>query len=299
MLAVMDTVISWLKDRSVYRSLRRKRRDSSRQTITDPRLVSYYDPGPGRGCTIIAPVQCARAFNAFTLDSNSFHPWFLAAREGQGGDRASIGRLLASYYSLVQPKSLHDWLDIPADVCSGLAALPVYAWMVLPWTTRNPLDVVQGVEVTQRQENRRYGLNEGMSAGVKAFGPVSDGKLRVEVERIADLVVSIRRHGFRHEHADDALNAVFLVSDGRWRWLAVGGMHRVPVAAGLGITHMPVRAVAVVRRNEVDIWCQVVAGLYDRNTALNVFDRLFEGRAPGCAAAWVDWVKSRRSESPG
>ncbi len=287
---------SWFGQHVARRLIKRKRRHLPSDHLADPRLVSYYPPAPGGGCTVLAPAQSGRAFNAFALDANSFHPWFLAASIAEGGDRAVTRKILKAYYSLVQPKSLHDWLDIPEDACPALAELPIYAWMMLPWSARNPQELVKGVEDAQLRENRRYGLNEGMLAGAKAFGPVSDGKLRVEVDRITTLVASIRRRGFRQEQTD-VLRAMFLLSDGEWRWLAVNAMHRVPVAAGLGVDHLPVEVVAVVRRDEVDIWPQVTAGLYDRDTALGVFDRLFEGRAPKCAAPWLDWVDRLRAAS--
>jgi len=287
---------SWLRQYVARRLVKRKRRNLPADPLADPRLVSYYPPSPVGGRTVVVPAQSGRAFNAFALDANSYHPWFLAVSVAEVGDRAVIRKILKAYYSLVQPKSLHDWLDVPEDACPALAELPVYAWMMLPLSTMNPRQFLKRVEDAHLQENRRYGLNEGVSAGAKAFGPLSEDKLRVEVDRIATLATSIRRRGFQQEQTD-VLKAMFLLSDGEWRWLAVNAMHRVPVAAGLGIDHLPVQVVAVVRRDEVDIWPQVTTGLYDRDTALGVFDRLFEGRAPKCAASWLNWVDRLRSES--
>ncbi len=275
---------------------KRKRHRSPVDPVTDPRLLSYYPAVSGERRTVLVPLRSSRAFNGFALDDNSFHPWFIATSVAEAGDRAVIREILDAYYTLVQPKSLHEWLDIPEDACPLLAELPVYAWMMLPWTTRSAREIVKGVEDAQLQENRRYGLAEGMSAGAKAFGPVSEGKLDMEVDRIATLAESIRRRGFQQEQTD-VLMATFLLSDGEWRWLAVNAMHRVPVAAGLGVDQLPVQVVAVVRRDEVDIWPQVTKGVYDRDTALAVFDRLFEGRAPKCAAPWLRWVDRFRAES--
>jgi hypothetical protein len=246
---------------------------------------------------IEAPTEAGLSFNAFTLGPKSYHPWLLAARLVERDDASKVRDLLATYYTLVQPRSLCDWLDVPADACPGLAELPVYGWAaVLPWGPADPRKKIRRIEDTQLQENKRLGLNEGISAGAKAFGPVSDDKLRVETERISRLAVSIRRSGFEPPRADYNVRAVFLVANGRWSWLPVGGMHRIPVAAGLGITRVPVGVIAVVRRDDVDIWPQVTSGLYNKDVALTLFDRLFNGRAPRCARSWIDWVDAERSD---
>src|SRR5690606_34671904 len=117
--------------------------------------------------------------------------------------------------------------------------------------------------------------------------------------RVSSLVRSIRHLGLQPERPDYDAKAVFLIANAQWRWLSIGGgMHRVPIAAGLGASHVPVRITSVVRREEADIWPQVVSGLYDLETALQLFDRLYEGRAPACAEAWMRWVDRQGYAAP-
>jgi hypothetical protein len=291
----LSNVRSWFRHQVASRVFDGAARGLPRDAIADPRLVSYHDPGPGRGFAIMAPREGGMAFNAFTLGADSYHPWFLAAKLVTRHEPDKVRNLLATYYSLVQPSSMCDWLDIPVHSSQALAAFPIHGWMVLPWSPADPRETLRKVEEAQLRENRQHGLDEGMSAGAKAFGPVSERKLEVEARRISELAVSIRQHGLDHRRPDYNIKAVFLVSGEQWRWLSAAGMHRVPVAAGLGVAQIPVRVAAVVRRDEVKIWPQVAAGLYDEPTALRLFDRLFEGRAPRPAGSWIEWVDTQRS----
>jgi alkanesulfonate monooxygenase SsuD/methylene tetrahydromethanopterin reductase-like flavin-dependent oxidoreductase (luciferase family) len=242
------------------------------------------------------PCEVGVGFNAFTLGQDSYHPWFLAAQLATVHDSGEVFNFLGNYYSRVQPKTLWDWHDISPKDSPALAGMPVYGWAVLPWSPDDVQALLQKIELAYVKENREYGLKYGVSAGAKAFGPVSDAKLRIEAQRISRLAVSIQNHGLEHQRADYNVRAVFLLSEGKWRWLTAGGMHRIPVAAGLGILQIPVRVVAVVRREEVEIWPQVESGLYSKEAALALFDRLFEGRPPRCAEPWIAWIDRNKEE---
>jgi len=236
-------------------------------------------------------------FNAFTLDRDSCHPWYLAAQALIADDPDHARQILTTYYSLVRPTSLADWHDIAGSQCPRLASLPIHGWSVMPWSARNPDESILEVERSQLRENRQFGLNAGIEAGAKAFGPTTEDKVRVELTRIAQLAESIRRSGLQTLRWDYDLGGIFLVADNRWRWLGASGMHRLPVAAALGVTELPLRVMAVVRRDESAIWPQVRSGLFGQDAALSLFDRLFAGRPPGCAQAWVDWVGTNRSRA--
>jgi hypothetical protein len=288
---VRGKINDWLEEHIGLRVVRSERRGLPRDVVRDPRQAGYYDPGADRGCAIFAPTESGVGFNAFSLGPTTYHPWVVAIRAAErSDDRSAVYRVLAAYYSTVQPASLRDWLDIPSNSSPRIDSLPRHAWSVLPWSTKDPMKNVQAIEAAQLAENRLYGLDEGMSAGAKAFGPVSDAKLRVEAVRITKLFDSLRSNGLDHQRPDYDLRATFLLSDGSLSWLSMGGMHRVAMAVAVGVKEIPVRVAAVVRREEVDIWPQVVQGLYDREAALMLFDRLIERRAPTCVAPWFEWV---------
>ena len=240
--------------------------------------------------TVRVPVERALSFNAFTLGAGSRHPWYLAAQCMAQGENETARRMLEKYYELVRPASLAEWHDLPPEACPGLSGLPRHAWSIMPWKSGDPADVIRRVEAAQIEENRLHRLDAGMAAGAKAFGPVSEAKVAVELKRIAELTESISLHGLRHEMQGSELGARLLVADGRWRWLPTAGMHRIPVAAALGVRQFTLRVISVARREEAALWPQVGSELFTEKAALQLFDRLLEGRPPHCASAWLDWV---------
>lgn len=269
---------------------------SERRVVTDPRQAAYYNPHSPVGHAIKVPLALGLEFNAFSLGSTTYHPWVTAIRLSRSLTNEEIFRnVLWRYYSMVQPRTLKEWLDIPANVCPAIDSLPLFAWGWLPWTTRSPAEFVQNVDDSHFAENRVFGLNKGASAGEKAFGPVTRKKFEVEAQRVSSLFKSIKENGLDECHPDYwSISAMFLVVGDRWIWRSTVGMHRIAVACAAGIKHIEVRISAVVRREEVDIWPQVQSGLYDRETALALFDRLFARQPPRCVHSWIEWVDKQQ-----
>ena len=235
-------------------------------------------------------VERGLSFGAFTIGPGSYHPWSLAAR-ALAQDREDLARLiLRQYYGLVRPERLADWHDLKGEGGPGLTSLPPHAWSLMPWISRGVEEHLRKVEAAHFAENQRYGLAAGVEAGAKAFGPMDESKLTVEMQRLGSLTQSIIARGFTPDAADGDLGGRFLVANGRWRWLPTAGMHRVPVAAALGVDEFTFRIISVVRREESSTWPHVRSGLFSEQAALALFDRLLEGRPPACAAPWIAWV---------
>lgn len=263
------------------------------QHVSDPRLAAYYRDRPGHEAQFSAHVEQG-VLETYRLGRTSVHPYVVAARvaarpESSPEDVASIFR---EYYARVQPASALAWLDLTPTTCPALAHLPPVP-ALLPWSVLSVEEHLSFVERVERSENAVYKLDEGGSAGWKTFGPVSDAKIMVEVERTSALVTSIARHGLDHQRATYTLFATVLVADGRWRWLSRGGTHRAAVACAMGIDPLPMRVGSIIRREEVELWPQVRSGTFERGAALAVFDRLFEGRPPEVANEWSRWVRAK------
>jgi hypothetical protein len=236
------------------------------------------------------PVERGLSFGAFTVGPGSNHPWSLAARALARDQEDRAGLILRKYYGLVRPESLADWHDLQGEGCPGLFSLPPHAWALMPWISRSVEEHLRKVETAHIAENRLYGLASGVEAGAKAFGPMDESKLNVEMQRLMSLTKSIMARGFKPAAVDGDLGGRFLVANDRWRWLPSAGMHRVPVAAALGVHEFTVRIVSVVRREESSTWPHVRSGLFSERAALALFDRLLEGRPPACVTPWIEWV---------
>jgi hypothetical protein len=288
MITSLEKARRWLAKAGGITSIERPQADFG-QRVEDPRLSAYLDQ-VGGPCSMEVLAGQGLSFNAFTLGPKSRHPWYLAAQAFAEGADERARLMLEKYYELVRPASLVEWHDLAPEDCPGLAGWPRHAWSIMPWKPADPGEAIRKAEAAQREENRKHGLDAGMEVGSKAFGPVSEAKLEIELKRIAELAKSISLNGFRYDAQDIDLGGRFLVADGCWRWLPTAGMHRIPVASALGIREFTLRVVSVVRRDESSLWPQVKSGLFTEQGALQLFDRLFEGRAPKCASAWVDWV---------
>ena len=291
MITSLGKVLRWLARAGGATSIGERKAGVSRR-VEDPRLITYLDP-LGGPCSMEVRADQGLSFNAFTLGPRSMHPWYLAARAFAEGADERARLILEKYYELVRPASLVEWHDLAPEDCPGLADWPRHAWSIMPWKPVDPGEAIRKAEAAQRDENRKYRLDAGMEVGAKAFGPVSEAKLEIELKRIAELAKSISLHGFRYDGQDSDLGGRFLVADGRWRWLPTVGMHRIPVGAALGVREFSIRVISVVRRDEFSLWPHVRSGLFTEQGALQLFDRLFEGRPPKCASGWIDWVNQQ------
>lgn len=259
--------------------------------VDDPRLAAYYRDKAGTEVRFNAPAERG-VLEAFALGPRSAHPYVVAARAATTSrdPGKAVRTILTRYYTLVRPATTAAWLDIPADLGSVLAVgRPAPAF--LPWTMRSLDEHLVREEQIARAENDLHGLDEGTTAGCKAFGPMSTAKIAIETDRLLRIVEAIGRQGLDHRRPDYILFATILVADGEWRWMARGGTHRAAIASPLGIDPIPMRVGSIVRRDEVDLWPQVIAGRFQREVALQVFDRLFERRSPAVVVPWLRWVE--------
>jgi hypothetical protein len=130
----------------------------------------------------------------------------------------------------------------------------------------------------------REAVHRADEPGAEATDPerVSEREGVTDFERLRAVAESISEHGFVPE-LGGYIRVGILLDDDEWVARLYAGFHRLAVVAALGID--PVR-VAVndrpgfVRRADVAYWPGVVTGRYSSSQALELFDRLVQGRAP-------------------
>lgn len=103
-----------------------------------------------------------------------------------------------------------------------------------------------------------------------------------EMRRLAEIAAFLQAEGFRRERGDVFATLLLGDAQGQWACHVRDGLHRISVLATMGRTMLPILIrggdnPAIVRRSDVDSWTHVRDGLYRREEALQVFDRLIAG----------------------
>ena len=209
---------------------------------------------------------------------------------GGGGQRHTglFRRLVPEQDYIVHSSGLWITLRSPLrpDEAPGLANVDA-AHFLLPWGSES---------VEERAWRLRLWAFAGSLAnrrkivlpkhGMTDFGPVSERKLALEVQRVLVLDESLKANGFRPS-ARHPLEVVGLRRGGDYRWLAMRGRHRFAACAAWAIDSVDARVTKVIRREDVCTWPRVVSGAFTQQGALRVFDRLFRGQPPACGLAWA------------
>ena len=258
--------------------------------VDDPRLLSYRETATGNGVALSASTASG-SLHTFPLGPICYHPWVLALRRcTSAGDAAGIiQEVLEHYYSLVQPSAPADWLDVDEACCRPLAGLPAVA-TVMPWSLVMPDEALEQALKRAERERKGYGLRSTEKIGSPTFGPMAPAQIEAEARKLMSLYQRLSHEELDPSRIDYDVGAVFLLDDARLRWYGNAGRHRIAVMAALGVQEITLSVRAVVRRDEVDIWPQVAVGNIERDAALQVFDRLMDGRLPVVAEPWVKWV---------
>ena len=256
----------------------------------DPRSLLYR--GTKQPVLINAPVVAGRGLPLFTFLPSGPHPFVhavSAALKNTASAKDTIHSVLRSYYDLVQPINALELFGLESEEVPQFANEPSWA-AILPWYEESISQWRKIHQASVIMENRTAGRTLTISDGWAWCGPVTEKKLRIETSRLYSLMVSIRRNGLRWHNGTggDILAVVLMRQDGRWRWQAQTGQHRAAVLSALGFKNIPLCVIKVVNRDDVDVWPNVVSGVFSRSVALRLFDCVFEGALPPIVQPWVD-----------
>lgn len=206
----------------------------------------------GRSPIVYMPTSLLVMQGAFRFDER--HPFVRAIH----GGRAE----LAAFYAKFQPRNIAQMYRLPqSEVGAELAP-----WE-LPWLLR-----------PRRPSRGEKGL--GAAHGTSYYGPCTDAKIDLETRRLADIVASVRKHGYRQRTPRGHIAGHFMQSGDRVRFFVRGGKHRAAALAALGFEHVPVRMrdswPRLVSREQASHWPLVSGGEMSVSLARAMFDRYFE-----------------------
>ena len=182
------------------------------------------------------------------------HPFVRALNEGY--------ERLAEFYRTRAPRNVREMYEVDVWGEPGEELPP---WE-LPWLSR---------------ERRSPPGEKGLSAdhGVSYYGPCSDEKVRLELQRLRSVVNAIKVDGFKPDTYGD-IEGHFMRSGSEMRFFVRGGKHRAAALVFLGWRFIPVRMKEhwprMIDRADSMSWPLVRAGIMSEKLALSIFDRYFK-----------------------
>lgn len=254
-----------------------------RRETSDPIEALYLSGGrkavidvPLADCLVLHP-------NAFRCVVGAANPFVEALRAyDQLKSETAARSCLAEFLDSWQPRSASEVLGVePARAHADLREGAPLAY-VLPWEEPDMRRAMLERKRFVAEKLTRAGIAPDPVSGWKCWGPCNDAVKYSEVARLVNVFESIRKHGFhRSARPDGDIGAVVLRANGANRYLVSPGHHRAAALAALGHVVAPVRVRSpIVRREDVDRWPAVRHGLYLKETALQVFDRIHAGVQP-------------------
>lgn len=218
-------------------------------------------------------VPIGRCFYPFGYGyaTDAWHPFTATLLEAAGaGAYPYETSLLARYYRAFQPDTLAQLL-FPAEALAGADISPLDSVDItrvepyLPWF---PGVALRGGE---------HGLDAGH--GHQGYGPVSEEKGRLELERLLRTYRSVEESGYRPDLAGDDIRGYFLVRGGAYRFIVRQGLHRIAVLSALGYDSVPVRFMKgfprAVHAADVGAWPLVRSGAFPEAWARRYVEQFF------------------------
>lgn len=206
--------------------------------------------------------------------SDPWNPFVLTLREYAAGRCAQFkGSLLEHFYRHWQP------------FAAGKGALRQMPWKAGARDTRNTPEGRMARDGFV-EAARELGVSPEEIRGHIKGGPVTESFGEITFRRMARLYDSVRDTGYRPESSPGGhLRGQCFVSGDDFCVVVGSGKHRVCALLALGWDKIPVcfgapKLPVVTRREEVDTWPQVRAGLYTREEAWREFDELFARSHP-------------------
>lgn len=261
----------------------------------NPRII-FYKSLPSKQVIIEGKIEHGRGLDIFSLSQDSNHPFIYAITHsiGKSDFRHSIKTILMEYYNNVRPFNIGCWLGVDINKEHRLYSEP--AWSTLfPWENVSIDKKKHERKICAIEDNKEHGSNYDIFKGWRNFGPVSEEILNIETNRLVKLVESIQKKGFIRENSDGTSNdigaIVLMKEDGSWRWLVeYGGQHRAAVLSALNYKLIPLKVWQVIDERDVNVWPNVISGVYSRQEALAVFNTMFDSKSNNVLSHWEEYI---------
>lgn len=224
---------------------------------------------------------------AFPCSSDSIHPFIMTLRSHDMD-------ILRDYFILVQPETIGELFDI--DHKTPMMEMPALSY-VYPWDGKPSGSIRQYRQEFVSRETISHGGSKKFD-GWHHFGPVSEDKVQLEFRRLEAIYGSIKSRGYKRSNKPDGdIAGTLLIREDDYCVVISKGHHRIAALAALGLTAIPLRvginSNSYVDRANVSKWPGVVSSAFSTEEALQIFDRIFEGRQPAVCGVWNEYCKNR------
>jgi len=246
----------------------------------NPKALSYYTH-TNRQILIDVDFCKGRGLEIFSLSNNSYHPFVMAIKSALSSDnyKKTLKNKLSIYYDMVQPQSASAWLGFNDGEVDALDNEP--PWLsLLPWENSSIKQKRNGRKDCAIYDNKEHGADLAIGEGWRNFGPVSEEVLDLEVNRLHSLMLSIEKNGVLRDDSEggDIGAIVLMKEDDDFCWMVEwGGQHRAAAISAMGYESVSIRVWQVIERKDVNLWPNVQSGLYSKDAALKIFDKIFSG----------------------
>ncbi len=222
--------------------------------------------------TFILPIEDLRSWRFLSLTPDR-HPLVRAARTLLGGRRVEAAKDLRAWYAENTAQTVAEWFGF-TPISMALRDLP-------PWTVPHPW-WNEDAEARRRKAYANiaaeYGIDASSDTTVgmhwNVSGPVADTVPDYEIGRLERIIL---QRDTRHERGDSLPRVRCLLTRGLpTLWEIKAGHHRISVEAALGTKFIRAQVQAVVYEN-VSLWPGVRKGLFTRDDAISVFEKVRAG----------------------
>lgn len=239
----------------------------------DPLEAFYYHTGrDGQPAGFWLPIADMVKMQGFRYPPCGYEPSTISIMEYESGRHAEYeGSHIKQWFTEWQwkPKNFKEAL-LGIRCRSNLEKLEPHVF-ILPWDSIDLSKRRRQIEDHRRQQAQAFGFHKSSLSDQAELG-------RLEYTRCVAVFNSIKRDGYDRNQGD--VNVTMLQRGNERKFLLTGGgNHRTVAMAALGAGKIPARHHGypkIIYPEHVDYWPQVRRGLWERETALEYFNHLFD-----------------------
>ena len=214
------------------------------------------------------------------IDDEVSNPFTRSVVEYRKGYQTTYqGSTMEHFYRSWQPSNAGEFLGLGPDGLSPLLSMPMQSDL-LPWEPSATAEELRARrEALELKRLAKFGEAPEGAHGHDYFGPVSDslGEYRFNKHcGVADMMA-------KESLQDHVIEVQVVAAGASWALLVRDGRHRTAALAVLGLEEVPVympQRYPIIRRESVESWPGVTAGVFTVDQALTVLDRFLEGAPP-------------------